>query len=209
MGLPQFSCWCWCVGREAMVMAPPPYTWLSSIALLPWLPGFLPQAFPTTVSSLTFPLSVSPQSTAALTPGLLPKLQLPTIVPSRGPAFLSRVCMAVARTVWVSFYLGCQRSAVWLSALNVSPLTQTSTGSQRVGHDWSDPEHVETRFLFPVAALPSWELSVKMAQCKVCRVTDCSVPGVMALSESPPVAPMWRSDPCFSSPTCWGQVQPF
>ena len=30
-----------------------PYTWLSSIALLAWLPGFPPQAFPTTVSSLT------------------------------------------------------------------------------------------------------------------------------------------------------------
>ena len=32
--------------------------------------------------------------------------------------------MAVARTVWFSFHLGCHRSAVLLSALNVSPLTQ-------------------------------------------------------------------------------------
>ena len=32
--------------------------------------------------------------------------------------------MAVARAVWFSFHLGCHRSAVSLSALNVSPLTQ-------------------------------------------------------------------------------------
>ena len=46
-------------------------------------------------------------------------------MPSRGPASLSRVCVAVGRTVWFSFYLGCHRSAVSLSAINVSPLTQT------------------------------------------------------------------------------------
>ena len=34
--------------------------------------------------------------------------------------------MTVARTVWFSFYSGCHRSAVSLSALNVSPLTQTT-----------------------------------------------------------------------------------
>ena len=48
-----------------------PYRWLSIIALLPWLSGFPPQAFPTTISSFTSPRSVSPQSTAALTLGLL------------------------------------------------------------------------------------------------------------------------------------------
>ena len=53
-----------------------------------------------------------------------------------------------ARTVWFSFHLGCHRSAVSLSALNVSPLTQT-------------------------------------------------------------VAPVWGSDPCFSSPTCWRQVHSY
>ena len=35
--------------------------------------------------------------------------------------------MAAARTVWFSFHLGCHRPAVTLSALNVSPLTQTIT----------------------------------------------------------------------------------
>ena len=47
------------------------YMWLSSIALLPWLPCFPPQAFPTTVSSLTSPPFASLWSTAALTLGLL------------------------------------------------------------------------------------------------------------------------------------------
>ena len=104
-----------------------PYTWLSSITLLPWLPSFPPQAFPPTISCLTSPWLVSLQSTAALALGFLhiPKLQLPATVPSRGPVSLSRVCMTAARTVWFWFHLGCYRSAVSLSALNVSPLTQT------------------------------------------------------------------------------------
>ena len=34
--------------------------------MLPWLPGFPPQAFPTTISALTSPQSISPQSTASL-----------------------------------------------------------------------------------------------------------------------------------------------
>ena len=71
----------------------------------------------------------------------IPKLQLPVIVPSG-------VCMAVARTFWFSFDLGCHRSAVSLSALNVSSLTQA-------------------------------------------------------------IAPVWGLDPCFSSPTCWEQVQSY
>ena len=48
----------------------------------------------------------------------IPKLQLPATA-------LSRVCMATARTVRFSFHLGCHRSAISLSALNVSPLIQT------------------------------------------------------------------------------------
>ena len=48
-----------------------PYMWLSSIVLLPWLPGFPPPAFPTTISSLTSPQSTSLQSTAALALWLL------------------------------------------------------------------------------------------------------------------------------------------
>ena len=76
----------------------------------------------------------------------IPKLQLPDAVPSREPASLSGVYMAAARTVWFSLHLGCHRSAVSLSAFNVSPLTQT-------------------------------------------------------------IVLMWGSDPCFRSPTLWGQIQ--
>ena len=47
------------------------YVRLSSIALLLWLPGFPLQAFPTLISSLTSPRSVSLQSTSGLTLGLL------------------------------------------------------------------------------------------------------------------------------------------
>jgi len=43
-----------------------PYTCLSSIALLPWLPGFPPQALLTTVPSLIVPWAISSQSAADL-----------------------------------------------------------------------------------------------------------------------------------------------
>ena len=55
----------------------------------------------------------------------IPKLQLPPLPLSGDLHFCLGVCMAVARTVQFSFHLGCHRSAVSLSALNVSPLTQT------------------------------------------------------------------------------------
>ena len=66
-----FSCQWWHIGGESYGDGSTQYTWLSSIALLPWLPSFPPQAFPTTISSLTPPQSVSLQSTSALTLGLL------------------------------------------------------------------------------------------------------------------------------------------
>ena len=73
---------CWHVGREAMVMAPP-NTCVSSIVLLPWLPGFPPPVFPTTISSLTSPQSISLQSTAALALGLInnPLIPAPSCCP--------------------------------------------------------------------------------------------------------------------------------
>ena len=55
----------------------------------------------------------------------IPKHQLPATAPSRRPAFLPSMCMAVASAVWFSLHLGCHRSAVSGSAFNVSPLTQT------------------------------------------------------------------------------------
>ena len=48
-----------------------PYSWLSSIRFLPWLPDFSPQTFLNTVSSLMSPQAVSLQSTAGFALGLL------------------------------------------------------------------------------------------------------------------------------------------
>ena len=53
------------------------YAQLSNIALLLWLPGFPPPAFPTTISSFISPRSVSPQSTSAPTLGSLHSPQAP------------------------------------------------------------------------------------------------------------------------------------
>ena len=88
-----------CGERETTVMAPPlpcdsavSRYWIDrgsdrgsimEAIQLPRLPGFPPQAFPTTISSLTSPRSISPQSTAALTLGLLHNPGTPA--PSHGP----------------------------------------------------------------------------------------------------------------------------
>ena len=139
-----------CGEREAMVMAPPP---TCDSAVSPCFHGclaFLHRHFPPQ-SPPSHPLDPFLHSQWQPSPwncSIIPILQLLAAVPSRGPASLSGVCMTVARTVLFSFHLGCHRSAVSLSALNVSPLTQT-------------------------------------------------------------IALMWGSDPCFSSPTCRGQVQSY
>ena len=116
-----------CGERKAMVMAPPA---TCDSAVLPCFYGclaFLHRHFPPQ-SSPSHPLDLSLLSQQQPSPwdcATIPKLQLPTAVPSRGPVSLSRVCMSVSRTVWFSFHLGCHRSAVSLLVLNVSPLTQT------------------------------------------------------------------------------------
>ena len=90
-------------------------------------PAFLPRHFPPQ-SPPSHPLHPSLHSKQQPLPwdcSTIPKLQLQATVPSREPAYLSRVCMAPTRIVWFSFHLDCHRSVVSLSALNVSPLTQT------------------------------------------------------------------------------------
>ena len=82
-------------------------------------PAFLHRHFPPR-SPPSHPLDLSLHSQQQPSPRdcfTIPKLQLPATASSG-------VCMAVARTVWFSFHLGCHRSALSLSALNVSPLTQ-------------------------------------------------------------------------------------
>ena len=62
------------------------------MALFPWLPSFPPPAFPATISSLTSPQSISPQSTAALTLGLLhnPYTPAPSHCTFQGTSILVR-----------------------------------------------------------------------------------------------------------------------
>ena len=109
-----------CGGREAMAMTPPP---TRDSAVSPCFHGclaFLHRHFPPQ-SPPSHPLDLSLHSQQQPSPRdcfTIPKLQLPATASSG-------VCMAVARTVWFSFHLGCHRSAVSLSVLNVSPLIQT------------------------------------------------------------------------------------
>ena len=110
-----------------MVMVLPPMCDSAVSLCFHGCPAFLHQHIPTP-SPPSHPLSPSlcnKQQTALWDCSTIPKLQVPTAVPSRGPVSLSGVCVATARTVWFSFYLGCHISAVSLSDLNVSPLTQT------------------------------------------------------------------------------------
>ena len=136
--------------REAMVMTPctmlDSAVWPCFHGCLAFLHGHFPPQSPP--SHPLGPILHSQDEPSPCDCSAIPKLQLPAAAPSRGPASLSGVYMAAARTVWFSFHLGCHRSAISLSALNVSPLTQT-------------------------------------------------------------FAQMWGSDPCFSSLTCWGQVQSY
>ena len=110
-----------------MVIVPPA---MHDSAVSPWFHGylaflhwhFLPQSPP---SHSFNPSLFSQQQPSPWDCSTIPKLHLPAAVPSRGPVSLSRVCMAVTRTIWFSFHLSCHRSTVSLSALNVSPLSQT------------------------------------------------------------------------------------
>ena len=116
-----------CGGREATVMAPTPTHNSAIWSCFLGFSAFLYRHFPPE-SPPPHPLKLSLHSQQQPLPSdcsSIPKLQLPATVPSRGPASLSQVFMAAARTLWFSFHLGCHRSTVPLSALNVSPLTQT------------------------------------------------------------------------------------
>ena len=98
-------------GKRGYGDGPTRYTWLNSIALFAWLPGFPPQAFPTTISSLTSPdrSLCSQQQPSPEDCSTIPKLWLPATAPSKGSMSLSEVCMAASRTVWFLCHLGCHR----------------------------------------------------------------------------------------------------
>ena len=110
-----------------MVVAPPPTRDSAVSPCFHGCPTFLHRHFPPPSPPL-HPLDLSLCSQQQPSPwdrSTIPNLQLPATAPSGGPAALSGVCVAAARTVRFSFHLGCHRSTVLLSALNVSPLTQT------------------------------------------------------------------------------------
>ena len=67
-------------------------------------------------------------------------------------------------------------------SLTEKPGRPLSTGSQRVGQEWTNPACIHARLFLLGAALPQWELSVKVAQLlglrgpwwhQVCRDMDC------------------------------------
>ena len=139
-----------------------PYTWLSSIALPQWLPGFLPQAFPTTVSSHTSPSIRLSAVNSSPRPGIAPQ----SLNSSSQPLSLlgdlhSCPGYGVARTVWISFPLVCCRSAVSLSALNVYPLTQTIALMWGSDTCFSSPTHwgpMNAPFFPPLVPSSYWVL---------------------------------------------------
>ena len=139
-----------CGETEAMAMAPTPTCDSAVSPCFHGCPPFFHRHFSSQAppSHPFDPFLYSQQQPSPWDFSTIPKLQLPAAAPSREPMFLSGVCMAAARTIWFSFHLGCHRSAVSLSALKVSSLTQT-------------------------------------------------------------IALMWGLDPCFSSPTGWGQVESY
>ena len=90
-----FSYRCWCVGREATVMAPSP------MRAQQYHLAFLHRHFPpqSPPSHPFDPFLYSQQQPSPWDFSTIPKLQLPAAAPSSGPAPLPGVCTAVARTV--------------------------------------------------------------------------------------------------------------
>ena len=110
-----------------MVTAPPAVCDSAVSSYFHDCPAFLHRHFPPQ-SPPSHPPHPSLQVNSSPHPGIAPQSLNPSSQPLRrstGPASLFRVCMAVARAVWFSFYLSCHRSDVSLSALNVSFLTHT------------------------------------------------------------------------------------
>ena len=122
----MFSCWYFRVERERLwwwlhlLRVTHLYDFHGCLALFHW--HFQPRSSPL---HPLYPSLHSQQQPSPWDCSTIPKLQFPVTAASGRPLFLPRVWMTVARTVWFSFHLGCHRSTVSLSALNVSLLTQT------------------------------------------------------------------------------------
>ena len=124
-----FICQCWCVGREAMVVAPAPThdstvlpcsmaAWLSSTgishhSLLPHIPSICLSKVNSSPRPGIAPQSLNYSSQPLCLPG--------DLCPCPGYVWLQQGLSDSHFTKWKS----CHRSAVSLSALNISPLTHT------------------------------------------------------------------------------------
>ena len=128
--------------REAMVMASPSTNdstvspcFLSCLA---YLHRNFPSQYPTSCH-----LSPSLCSQEQLLPWdryTIPMLQVSGALPPRGRDLpLSGDSMAAARIVWFLFHIGCHRSAVSLSVLNISLLIQTVAPMWRLDTYFSYP----------------------------------------------------------------------
>ena len=122
-----------------MVMAPPSMCDSAASPCLHGCPASLHRHLPPQ-SPLSHPLDLSLHSQQQPLPwycSTIPIFQLPAAIPSRGPVQGMYGC---GKDCLFSFHLDCHRSAVSLSAFNVSPLTQ------RVAPMWgSDPASVPHR----------------------------------------------------------------
>ena len=167
--------------REAMVMAPPLTRDSATSPCSRGCLALLHRHFPP--QSPSHPLNPSLCSQQQPLPwdlSTIPKLQLPAI--SRRPALLPSICMAEARTVCFSFHLGCHRSAVSLSALNVSPLTQTIAllwGLDRTpasvplpAQNRSSPTH--TPVFLPSSVFAGFYISFSIGQVLLSALSWCS-----------------------------------
>ena len=183
-----------CGGREAVVVAPLP---TRDSAASPRFHGcldffhrhFPPQPSPSHTLDPSFQSQQPPSPWVGLT---IPKLQLPATVPSG-------VCIFAARTVWFLFHLGCHRSALSLSALNVSLLTQTnalmwgldpcfSFPPPRAGPVLLTPQF-PPQFLHPTEFCMGLYI-VSAAQVLLCALNCCS--GCTSVSEGVFLMYPWR-----------------
>ena len=130
----------------------------------------------------------------------IPKLQLPAPMPSRRPAFLPSIGLALARIVWLSFHLCCHRSAVSLSASNISILTQTIAPLMGLDPSFSFPTHLRVALVLltlpfsPLRPSSYWVLNGSIYSFPLIRSSSLLSAGVLhaRLSEGVSLMYPWR-----------------
>ena len=123
-----FSCHAGMWGERGVKMAPPSMHDSAKSPCFHGCPAFPPQAFPTTVSSLTSPHSVSPQSTAALALGLLHNPSTPA--PSH--------CTFLGTSVPVRGLYGCDKDCLILIPFRLPQISSFTLSFQCFSSDSDD-----------------------------------------------------------------------